>query len=97
MWWRIASALVGAGLLAWSNVDRVRLNPDRVLDLLPNGRVAQFRRPPVLVFLGIVLLVVGCASLQVVIGTWAFGLFAVLVAVATTPVLLHNRAVRRRT
>ncbi len=88
--------LAGTVLLALANVDRTRLNPDRVLDLLPNGRVAQVRRAPVLSALGVFLLIFGCAALQVTLGSWAFGLFAVTVAVATLPVIRHNRGVRRR-
>lgn len=95
MTWRIAVALVGCALLTLSNVDRVRANPGRLLELFPNARPAQLRRTVVVPMVGFFLLVFGCAASQVVIGVWAFGVFAVLVVAATVPVFLHNRGVRR--
>ena len=95
MTWRIVVALVGCVLLALSNADRVRANPGRVLELFPNARPAQMRRTVIVPMVGFFLLIFGCASLQVIIGVWAFGVFAVLSVAATLPVLVHNRRLRR--
>ncbi|WP_111766914.1 hypothetical protein [Nakamurella deserti] len=95
MTWRIVAALVGCALLALSNVDRTRANPGRTLELFPNARPAQLRRTVVVPAVGFFLLVLGCAAMQVRIGVWAFGVFAVLSAAATLPVVIHNRRTRR--
>lgn len=95
MAWRIAVALVGVALLVLSDLERVRANPGRLLELFPNSRPARPRRTVVVPAVGFFLLVLGCAAMQVLIGVWAFGVFGVLSVVATGPVLVHNRRVRR--
>lgn len=94
MVWLTVVAMVGLALLAASTVRAARANPDRLVRRWADPPV-QPRWNQMLNALGVGVVIFGFASMQRVIGAWAFLGIVPMALALRVPMVLHNRAVRR--